>query len=285
MTADEALSLHEAADRLGVHYMTVYRWVRTGRIPAHREGVEWRVDAADVEQARARGRAPRAASGPQRPRSRTAAASRLRSRLVAGDEPGAWAVLEEVQAAGGSPDEVYIDVIGPALAEIGAGWRDGTVSVADEHRASVVAARVVARMGPRFARRGRTRGTVVLGGPAGEAHALPGSLFADLLRGDGFAVVDLGADTPPESFVEAARDAARLVAVVVGVTNPGNDDAVVATTGALHAAAITAPVLVGGGAIVDEAHARRLGADGWTGRDARDARAAIAGLAEISRPG
>ena len=30
------ITLQEAADRLGVHYMTAYRYVRTGRMPATR---------------------------------------------------------------------------------------------------------------------------------------------------------------------------------------------------------------------------------------------------------
>ena len=32
------VTLHEAAERLGVHYMTAYRYVRTGRLPAERDG-------------------------------------------------------------------------------------------------------------------------------------------------------------------------------------------------------------------------------------------------------
>ena len=36
----EPISLQEAASRLGVHYMTAYRYVRTGRLPAQRDGVQ-----------------------------------------------------------------------------------------------------------------------------------------------------------------------------------------------------------------------------------------------------
>ena len=38
------LGLQEVADRLGVHYMTAYRYVRTGRLPATRIGAQWWVD-------------------------------------------------------------------------------------------------------------------------------------------------------------------------------------------------------------------------------------------------
>ena len=42
------LSLLEAADRLGVHYMTIYRRVRLGILPARKIGGTWMVDPADL---------------------------------------------------------------------------------------------------------------------------------------------------------------------------------------------------------------------------------------------
>lgn len=276
MAVVDELSLHEAAARAGVHYMTVYRWVRTGRLPARRDGAEWRVSVGDLDAARHRGsRAPHEAGGRRRTRSRAAAAERLRRRLVAGDEAGAWALLEEVMTAGASAAEVALDVIGPAMQAVGDRWESGNGTVAEEHRASVVAGRLLGRLGPRFARPGRKRGTIVLGAPAGEEHSLPGILLADVLRGTGYDVVDLGADTPAESFVEAAQGAPRLLAVLIGVTTSGNDRAVRDTVTALRGAGIAAPVLVGGGAVSGDAHARRLGADAWTGVDGRAALATV----------
>ena len=42
------LTLQQAADKLGVHYMTVYRYVRTGKLPATRVGGGWQVDPDDL---------------------------------------------------------------------------------------------------------------------------------------------------------------------------------------------------------------------------------------------
>ena len=44
------MTLQEAADQLGVHYMTAYRYIRQGRLPATREGAEWRIRAVDVQR-------------------------------------------------------------------------------------------------------------------------------------------------------------------------------------------------------------------------------------------
>lgn len=262
MTEPESLTLSEAADRLGVHYMTAYRYVRTGQLAARRDGATWSVAESDLSAfERARAGAP-----PSRPR-RVDRVTRLRQRMIEGDEAGGWAIVESALASGVEPAEVYTGILIPALVEIGEGWARGTTSVAEEHRASAVAVRLVGRLGPRFVRRGRSRGTVVIGAPPGDPHSLPGALVADLLRARGFEVVDLGSDVPATSFVETAQSVDRRVAVLVGVSSPGALGAAKAVVRALHAAGVS-DVLVGGGAVGDEEVARRLGADEWTGSDA-----------------
>ena len=252
-----SVSLQEAADQLGVHYMTAYRYVRHGLLPAEKVGATWRVAAADVERFRHR---PAARRGP---RARAPWDERLENRLRAGDELGAWGVVEAALAAGATPAAVYLEVLGPALRAIGDAWEAGVIDVGVEHRASVIAMRVVGRLGPRFARRGRSRGTVVLGAPPGELHALPVAMLADLVRGAGFRPVDLGADVPVASYVRVVTESAPLVAAVVTVTTPDNERSVRALVGAVREACPAARVLVGGGAVVDRRLATSLGSDGW----------------------
>ena len=45
----DGMTLQQAAAFLGVHYMTVYRYVRLGLLPARKDGARWRVERADVE--------------------------------------------------------------------------------------------------------------------------------------------------------------------------------------------------------------------------------------------
>lgn len=271
MAEGDRITLHEAADRLGIHYMTAYRYVRTGRLAAEQEGARWMVDVHDLERLLSPATRSRAERGQGRARARR----RLLDRMLAADEAGSWTVIDEALAAGANPADIHLDLLVPTLQAVGDGWEAGELTIADEHTASAVATRLIGRLGPRFARRGPKRGTIVLGAPSGEKHALPSAILSDLLRGAGFHAVDLGADTPPASFVEAATGAQRLVAVLIGVTMTGNDAAVRTTISALRAARIAAPVLVGGAALADGAHASRLGADGWTGPDAGQALAAV----------
>ena len=262
----QTLTLQEAADALGVHYMTAYRYVRLGLIEAAKVGSAWQVPRSEVDRllvARKAGDAGEA--GPRGGRAGEPApwSQRLEARLRAGDVQGSWGVVAAALAAGVEPDEVYLELISPAMRNIGEAWAVGEIDVGVEHRASAIVMRMIGRLGPRFNRRGQSRGAVVLGAPAGDRHSLPAALFGDLVRGAGFDVVDLGADTPVAGFVSAARHAQRLVAVAVGVTTPDNEASVRALTAKLHDALPEVTVLVGGGAVADEAHARSLGADGW----------------------
>ena len=262
---NELLTLQEAADRIGVHYMTVYRYVRTGRLPAARLGGTWRVQVPDLEalSSAGTGAAPRG-SGLSRAR------SQLLKRLIAGDEAGAWELVERSLSSGTAPEMAMVGLIGGALEEIGVAWSTGELSVADEHRASAVATRLVSRLGARFQPRGRKRGTVVLAAPEGELHGLPVSMAADVLRWNGFTVVDLGADTPADALAETACLAPEVLAVGLACTTSKVLASVPVAVVAVHASTPGVPVILGGGAIVDAAHAAALGADHYTGRAAAE---------------
>lgn len=267
------LTLNEAAELLGVHYMTAYRYVRLGFLQATKVGGCWRVAHSDLEAYRAS-----VTPADRGVRRRAPWASRLESRLVAGDTRGAWGVVEAALAAGAELDEVYLDLISPAMHSIGTRWAAGELDVSVEHRATGIVFRLIGRLGPRFARRGRTRGVVLLGSPEGERHSLPIALLADLLRGEGWEVSDLGADLPHESFVHAAQHAPDLVAVGVSVTSMGCLGAAAELLSALRRAVVGDIYLaVGGLAVHDGHHAHVLGADGWA-RSARDFAAQLRSL-------
>jgi excisionase family DNA binding protein len=251
------MSLREAAEALGVHYMTAYRYVRVGLLPAVQRAGTWMIQPADVaafrQQAQAR---PPAGAG----RRRTGELrDRLLGCLLAGDEASAWSVLDRALSTGYSPTEIYLQLLAPALRAIGDGWEEGALSVGDEHRSSAVAVRLVGRMGPSFVRRGRSLGTVVVGAAPGDVHSLPAALLADVVRAHGYRVVDLGGNVPIESFTTAAA-ADGVVAVGVSVGDHARLAAAGEVVAAVRAAA-TVPVLVGGPAT--DASVTALGADGW----------------------
>lgn len=268
------LTLQEAADALDVHYMTAYRYVRLGVLPAQRRGRSWAIRPGDLEAfVHERSTAPmEAALG----RGTVDWSLRLQRRLLAGDRMGAKSVVEASLASGTDAVGVYVDVVAPAMRAIGDGWAAGAVDVAEEHRASVIVSQVLAVLESRFTRRGVRRGIVVVGAVAGERHALPARMVADVLRLSGYEVHDLGGDVPVESFAHAVTGVDPLLAVAVSTTTPGNEEAVQATVSAVRRW-VDVPVLVGGGAVPDAATSAALGGDGW----ASDARGVVEVLEDL----
>jgi excisionase family DNA binding protein len=267
--APSRVALSEAAERLGVHYTTVYRYVRTGRLAAERHGARWSVSLVDLNSM--------VLSNPRTARSGTTLhrRTRLRDRLTQGDGAGAWSVIEEALTSGSEPTFICSELLLPSMKIIGDEWEAGTRSIAEEHRASEITSRLIGRLGPRFARRGPSRGTVVLGLAPGELHSLGAAVLSDFLRRAGYEPINLGANTPAASFVEMAHGADRLIAVLVGATTSGRDDAIGDVVGALRRARLSTPILVGGRAVHDDEHAMSLGADGWSGHHALDAVARV----------
>lgn len=255
--AEQSITLNEAAEKLGVHYMTAYRYVRTGRLDAVKVGGEWRVSESDLAAFVAAAAAPAAKTSGGR-NARVDYHQRLEDRLLVGDENGAWSVIESALGSGTEPREIYLQVLAPALAHIGEEWAAGRVTVAEEHRASVVTQRIIGRLGPRFNRPGRKRGTVVIGAPQGDHHSVPSAMASDLLRGQGFSVIDLGANSPAQSFLDALRTVDDLVGAGICATHSDNDAAIEDTIELIHTD-VGCAVVLGGGAITAES--RTCGAD------------------------
>lgn len=280
MTAKpRTITLQEAARQLGLHYMTVYRYVRTGKLPATQDGLIWRVRVSDVRALKAR----RVSGSGSRSRPKSAAVSRraLEARMLAGDSAGAWWLIDSRLGGGLDPAGVVTTLLAPALQSIGSRWADGELSVADEHQATSVAQRIIGRLGLQFGRPGRTRGTVIVAAPEGDLHTLPVAMVADLLRWRGFDVSELGAHTPVDALAEVARQTDRLVAVGIASTTSGLDAQVATSLELLRSEVPGTRTFLGGNAIRSAGHARTLGADIWTGRDGWNVVEAVEGLAPV----
>ncbi|MFK8026126.1 MAG: B12-binding domain-containing protein, partial [Ilumatobacter sp.] len=130
-----------------------------------------------------------------------------------------------------------------------------------EHQATGIVSRIIGRLGSRCVRRGRPLGSVIVGAPTGEHHALPGAILSDMMRLRGWDVTDLGADTPAGSFVHAAGRTPELRAVGLSMSNPEHLAALTECCRLLKREHPTTTVVVGGHGIADEAQALEIGAD------------------------
>jgi excisionase family DNA binding protein len=249
---ETSISLTEAAERLDVHYMTAYKYVRTGRLAAHKNGGQWRVDVSDLSDFESGVQETLAPRGDVIP-------WLIEERLLAGDENGTFRILNDAMSSGADADEVYLDLLGPAMSSIGTRWHDGEITIASEHLASSTAMRVISRLGSRLVPRGRSRGMILLATVSDDQHALPTAMIRDLLRFRGFDVEDLGANTPTTSVIERALESDDLIAVGLVATNSGSEHLLQATLSELNKA-LDVTVVVGGGAFTDFEQIARMGA-------------------------
>lgn len=260
--ADDFLSIEDVAVALGVHYMTAYRYVRRRSLNATQVNGQWRITPTDLDefQKRQANRRVKAAASSDMRRTGDYHRELLRC-LLESDGNAAFNVVEAAIDAGADMEEVYLDILSPVLAEIGASWARGEIDISVEHRATATATRLVGQLSPLCSRRGRRRGNVLIGGPAGERHSLALAMLGDMLRYQGWDVSDLGADTPSNSFVHAASSIANLVAVGVSVTSDETLESAAELLSTLRRAiGDNVPVVVGGLAVRDIEHARSLGA-------------------------
>jgi excisionase family DNA binding protein len=256
--ADETLTLQAAANELGVHYMTAYRYVRLGLLDAAKRGGTWKVEQSAIDAFRAGSDRSPVVPGESAPWR-----ERLESRLIEGDASGAWGVIDKAMSSGMALDAIYIELLTPAMVNIGERWSAGELDIAIEHRASGIAMRIIGQIGPRFARRGRSRGVVIVASPLGEHHALPLAMLSDLLRLEGWEVTDLGANLPAASVVYVLGDTPDAVAVGVSASSGASFEAISEMCAAIRQERSDLLIIVGGGAIRDSEHAVTLGADDW----------------------
>ncbi|MDJ0769634.1 MAG: B12-binding domain-containing protein [Ilumatobacter sp.] len=239
MAQTPQLDLHEAADELGVHYQTAYRWVRTGKLPAAMVNGRYVVSRADLEAVEQRRSTPRSPEAPSR-RRLDHAAERMHDAMVAGDEAAARQIAGKLADEGASVRDVAQHVLVPPLRHIGQAWHDGELTIWVEHRAAAITERILGELAPNP--RGRRRGTAMVAAVAGDRHSLPTSMAALALRDDNWHVHHLGADMPPAELVGFCADHDVDVAVLT-VTNPSTLLAATEVAGELGEAGV--PTIVG----------------------------------------
>lgn len=212
----DGLELQEAADALGVHYQTAYRWVRSGRLPAQLVDHKYVVSRRDLDAVEASRRTPAAPVAPSRRRIERQA-ERMHDVLLDGDEATARKLARRLVDDGTSIVELIQSVFAPPLRRIGQAWHDGDLPIWIEHRASAIVERALGELAPNP--RGRRRGTAMVAAVAGDQHSLPTTMAAVALRESNWHVHHLGANMPGDELVRFCIEH-DIDLAVISLTNP-----------------------------------------------------------------
>lgn len=254
------MTLQEAADAVGCHYQTLYRRVRSGELPTMLCGGSYRISREDLDTW-LRHRDAVAGAVPNRAeRDWPRQVDTLYASLLAGDANAARQQIDRLIGGGATVTELCDSAFAPVLFRIGALWREGQLSIADEHRASRIIESLLERASNARSKTGPRLGTAVVATALGDRHALAAQMVAAGLQAEGFNVHFLGADLPEAEIVAMAqREEADVVALSCCVAER---EGLIGALDALNAAGF--PVIVGGNGI-GSAEALQLGAARYGG--------------------
>ena len=201
-----------------------------------------------------------------------------------GDRRRAFHVLDDALDAGTELSGLYLEVVQPAMREIGRLWQENKVTVAEEHLATAITEAAMNRLFERvFVWRDQRTPRLLAACAAEERHQLGLRMLCDLLEMEGWETTYLGASVPIESLVhlvQARAPDAVAISATIAPHLPRVRDAI----RAIRAAPLARqPLIVVGGRAFhgDPTLAERIGAD-LTALDAADA---VLVLDERLRPG
>jgi methanogenic corrinoid protein MtbC1 len=184
--------------------------------------------------------------------------------LLAGDATRARHMVDEALAAGTGPAEIYLELLQPALYEVGRQWEHGEAGIAHEHIATAIAQGLLGALGAGMRVPPRGGRLAILACTPGEQHSLGVQMLGDFLESVGWEVLQLGASLPAEDLVALAADEQPDV-VGLSTATPALLGAAQDTVARLRMLRPTPYVVVGGMAWAGAARAQVAGsgADAW----------------------
>ncbi len=192
----------------------------------------------------------------------------LRRAVVKGLCEEARSLTASALAAGRQGLDLIREELIPALDEVGKGFEAKTLFLPQllmSAEAAKAAFTVIRESSGAAEAQAEARGPVIMATVKGDVHDIGKNIVCMLLENYGLEVVDLGRDVTPERILEEVQ---RRHAPVCGLSAlmTTTVPAMAETVTLLHAEAPWCRVMVGG-AVLTEAYAREIGADGY-GQDA-----------------
>ena len=111
---------------------------------------------------------------------------------------------------------------------------------------------------------GASGGKIVLCTVEGDLHDIGKNIVRCMLEANGFTVIDLGVDVPPEKIVEALRNSGAAILALSGVLTLAIPSMKRTVAALCEAGLRERTKVIIGGASIDERASRITGADAWT---------------------
>jgi trimethylamine corrinoid protein len=183
--------------------------------------------------------------------------------VIEGDPEKALGYARELLNTGFDVKQIVTDVLAPAMRVVGERYERGEYFIADLIASAEAFKQVFDNvLKPRLSSSAASKGVVaVFGTVRGDIHELGKNIAKALFEAEGFEVIDLGVDVPPERFAEVVESRkARVVGLSALMTTTMVEQARVIEE--LKRRGLRERVIVvAGGAPVTEDWVRKIGAD------------------------
>ncbi len=193
------------------------------------------------------------------------AAATPREAVVRGDKERVVSLLEAALEQGRDPFELVGEELVPGIMEVGEKYERREYFLPQLMLSAETVQAGFERLRPLLEKSGReeVRPRVVMATVEGDIHDIGKNIVCLMLRNHGFDVLDLGKDVPAATIVEAARreNAALIGLSALMTTTMVRMEEVVALA---RGQGLGARIFIGG-AVVSQAYAEAIGADGFAG--------------------
>jgi len=183
--------------------------------------------------------------------------------VIEGDPEKALGYARELLNTGFDVKQIVTDVLAPAMRVVGEMYERGEYFIADLIASAEAFKQVFDNvLKPRLSSSAASKGVIaVFGTVRGDIHELGKNIAKALFEAEGFEVIDLGVDVPPERFAEVVESRkARVVGLSALMTTTMVEQARVIEE--LKRRGLRERVIVvAGGAPVTEDWVRKIGAD------------------------
>jgi len=170
--------------------------------------------------------------------------------------------LTKKRAEAGEDPFVILEDVRKAADIIGRRFEEGRYFVSDLIMAGEILKQIMEIVKPLLGeKKAGSKGKVVIGTVEGDVHDIGKNIVIALLEAEGFEVIDLGVDQPPEAFVQAAKEHNPDVVGLSGLLTQAIES-MKKTVDALRAAGYKGKIIIGGGRVNEEAK-KYTGADDW----------------------
>lgn len=141
--------------------------------------------------------------------------------IISGNHRAAFAYGKQSVSQWSEYENFFIEVVQPALYEVGILWEKGIITVAQEHLATAITNRVLSGLLFSLELPIPTKAPVMVTCATSEFHQIGPWMVSVALEADGWDVDYLGIETPPDAVIEMIEERNHK-AVLISVTMPYN---------------------------------------------------------------